>query len=56
MSTGLGEQKRRARCSYCGKTKPVTRAGKIRKHWVTGGPTTTSAGQRVVCGGSGRPA
>ena len=29
-------------------------AGKIRKHWVTGGPATTAAGQRVVCGGSGR--
>ena len=46
--------RRRARCLYCGKSKPVTKAGNIRKHWVIGGPTTTHAGQRVVCGGSGR--
>ena len=45
---------KRAKCTYCGRIKPVTRAGKIRKHYVTGGPTTTAAGQRVVCGGSGR--
>lgn len=48
--------KRRARCVYCGTKKPVTPAGKIRKHWVIGGPTTTHPGERVVCGGSGRPA
>jgi hypothetical protein len=50
------QAKRKARCLYCGKPKPVTKAGKIRKHWVTGGPTTTHPGERVVCGGSGRPA
>lgn len=44
----------KARCIYCGNLKPVTSKGVIRKHWVTGGPTTTRAGQRVVCGGSGR--
>jgi hypothetical protein len=48
--------KRRGKCSYCGRTKPVTSKGKIRKHWVTGGPATTQAGKRVVCGGSGRVA
>jgi hypothetical protein len=47
---------RRAKCVYCGRSKPVTKAGKIRKHYVIGGPATTSAGERVVCGGSGRPA
>lgn len=47
---------KRAKCIYCGKTKPVTSAGKIRKHYVIGGPTTTQAGKRVVCGGSGRAA
>jgi hypothetical protein len=46
----------RARCAYCGRLKPRTKAGKIRKHWIIGGPTTTNAGKRVVCGGSGRPA
>ena len=45
---------KRAKCVYCGRTKSVTRAAKIRKHYVTGGPTTLAAGQRVVCGGSGR--
>ncbi len=45
---------KRAKCVYCGRTKAVTKAGKIRKHYVTAGPTTTTAGQRVVCGGSGR--
>lgn len=30
-------KRRRAKCLYCGKPKPVTKAGKIRKHWVTGG-------------------
>jgi hypothetical protein len=49
-------KRRRARCLYCGTTKPVTKAGRIRKHYVIGGPTTTTAGQRVVCGGSGRVA
>ena len=44
----------RARCLYCGKLKPVTASGSIRKHYITGGPTTTQAGKRVVCGGSGR--
>jgi hypothetical protein len=46
----------RGRCIYCGKAKPLTKAGKIRKHWIIAGPTTTHVGQRVVCGGSGRPA
>jgi hypothetical protein len=46
----------KARCLYCGKLKPKTKAGRIRKHWVIGGPTTTNPGQRVVCGGSGRDA
>lgn len=46
---------RKARCSYCGRLRPVTKAGKIRKHYVTAGPTTLVPGQRVVCGGSGRP-
>lgn len=52
----MNDQPRRARCVYCGKARPVTPTGKIRKHWVTGGGSTTAAGQRVVCGGSGRPA
>lgn len=52
--SSLEVPKRRARCPYCGRTKPVTSKGKIRKHWVIGGPTTTQAGKRVVCGGSGR--
>lgn len=52
----LSVAKKRARCAYCGTAKPVTGKGRIRKHWVTGGPATTTAGQRVVCGGSGRPA
>lgn len=45
---------KKARCIYCGLAKPVTKTGKIRKHWVIGGPTTTHKDQRVVCGGSGR--
>lgn len=45
---------RKARCPYCGTLKPVTSKGKVRKHWVTGGPATTHWGERVVCGGSGR--
>jgi hypothetical protein len=44
----------RARCIYCGRMRPKTKAGKIRKHYVTAGPTTLVPGQRVVCGGSGR--
>jgi hypothetical protein len=48
------QEKRRARCVYCGTTKPVTKSGKIRKHWVTGGPNGPAPGQRIVCGGSGR--
>jgi len=49
-------KRRKAKCVYCGKLKPVTSKGHIRVHWVTGGPTTTHPGQRVICGGSGRPA
>jgi len=49
-------EKKRATCPYCGKKRPVTPAGRIRKHYVTGGPTTLVPGQRVVCGGSGRQA
>lgn len=52
----MTERAERRKCSYCGKNKPVTKAGRIRKHWIIAGPTTTSAGLRVVCGGSGRPA
>lgn len=44
----------KARCPYCGLAKPVTKGGRIRKHYVTAGPTTLVPGQRVVCGGSGR--
>ena len=44
----------RSRCQYCGTLKPVTRAGRIRKHWIIAGATTLYPGQRVVCGGSGR--
>ena len=47
---------RRARCVYCGKTRSVTKKGKIRKHYVIAGATTLVPGQRVVCGGSGRQA
>lgn len=46
--------KRKARCVYCGKPKSVTTKGKIRKHWITSGPTTVNPGKRVPCGGSGR--
>ena len=48
--------RRRARCLYCGKIRPVTAAGKIRKHYVTAGSTTLQPGRRVICGGSGRQA
>jgi hypothetical protein len=48
------QEKRRARCVYCGTTKPVTKSGKIRKHWVKGGPNGPAPGQKIVCGGSGR--
>lgn len=47
---------RKAKCVYCGTLKPVTKAGKIRMHYVIGSRWTTTAGERVVCGGSGRPA
>lgn len=56
MSTDATNRARRARCSYCGRSCPVTKAGNIRKHYVTAGPTTLQPGQRVVCGGSGRQA
>lgn len=46
---------RRANCPYCGKRKAVTPSGKVWAHYVIGGPTTTHAGQRVLCGGTGRP-
>jgi hypothetical protein len=46
----------RARCLYCGRLRPKTKTGKIRKHWVIAGPTTLTPGKRVVCGGSGRVA
>lgn len=47
-------QRKRGRCVYCGKTRGLTKTGKIRKHYITAGPTTMVPGQRVVCGGSGR--
>lgn len=46
---------KRGRCVYCGRTYALTKDGKIRKHEVTAGPTTLVPGQRVVCGGAGRP-
>lgn len=46
----------KAKCLYCGKLRPKTQTGKIRKHYVIAGPTTVTPGQRVVCGGSGRMA
>jgi hypothetical protein len=46
----------KATCPYCGTLKPKTKAGKIRRHWVIGGPNGLAAGQRVICGGSGRQA
>jgi hypothetical protein len=49
-------KRKKARCLYCGTLKPVSKSGKIRKHWVIGGPTTTHPGERVVCGGSYRAA
>jgi hypothetical protein len=52
----LTRRSRKARCVYCGKAKPLTKAGKIRKHYVIAGPTTLVPGQRVACGGSGRQA
>lgn len=54
MGTTAREVRKRARCVYCGKTRGLTKTGKIRKHYVTAGPTTLAPGQRVVCGGSGR--
>ena len=50
------QKKPKGRCLYCGTLRPMTRAGKIRKHWVISGPTTLQPGKRVVCGGSGRTA
>jgi hypothetical protein len=44
----------KAKCLYCGKLRPKTKAGKIRKHYVISGPTTLQPGKRVPCGGSGR--
>src|SRR5690348_7822486 len=32
-----GSATRRAKCVYCGRSKPVTKAGKIRKHYITAG-------------------
>lgn len=49
-------KRRRARCVYCGKSRAVTPAGKIWAHYVTAAPNTLAAGQRVLCGGTGRPA
>lgn len=49
-------ERKRATCPYCGRKRPVTPSGRIRKHYVTAGPTTLQPGQRVACGGSGRPA
>ena len=47
---------RKARCVYCGTSRPVTKSGKIRKHYIIANAATLVPGQRVVCGGSGRQA
>lgn len=46
----------KATCPYCGLKKPLTKAGRIRRHLVTGGPNGPAPGKIIICGGSGRPA